>query len=146
MRGPGEPPVRGVSAIVLRRGEILMARRSRPPFENLWSFPGGHIEPGESLQQAVRRELAEETGLAAGELVRLGIFAPLGPDTEMRLAVFAGHWLAGEPVAADDAAETAFVPLARVGSLHLTPGARRWIAAAIIRLSGSRLLQSANWE
>lgn len=137
-----EPPIRGVSAIVLRRGEVLMARRSRPPFEKLWSFPGGHIEPGEGPEEAVRRELAEETGLAVEELERLGTFAPLGAESDMRIAIFAANWRAGEPAAASDAGEVAFVPLVRVGVLELTPGARRWIAAAIARLSGSRLFEA----
>lgn len=140
-RAPGEPPVRGVSVIVLRRGEVLMARRARPPLADLWSFPGGHIEPGESPEEAVRRELAEETGLTVDELAPIGTFAPLGPEADMRIAVYAARWRAGEPAAASDAAEVGFVPLVRVGALELTPGARRWIAAAIARLSGSRLFE-----
>lgn len=140
--GEGAPPVRGVSAVVLKQDAVLMARRTTPPFQDLWSFPGGHVEPGESLEAAVRRELAEETGLAVGDLVRLGSFAPLGAQSDMRIAVFAARWKAGEPAAASDAGEVAFVPLVRVGSLAATPGARRWIAAAIARLSGSPLLQA----
>lgn len=134
--------MRGVSAVVLKYDSVLMARRLRPPFQDLWSFPGGHVEPGEGLEQAVRRELAEETGLAVGDIVRLGIFAPQGEGSDMRIAVYAAHWQAGEPVAADDAAEVAFVPLVRVGALRHTPGARRWIAAAICRLSGSPMLEA----
>lgn len=137
-----EPPIRGVSAVVLKRDAVLMARRTRPPFDNLWSFPGGHVEPGESLKKAVRRELAEETGLLVGDFARLGTFAPLGEASDMRIAVFAARWRAGEPAAGGDAGEVAFVPLVRVGVLDLTPGARRWIAAAIARLSGSRLFDS----
>jgi len=137
-----EPPIRGVSAVVLKRDAVLMARRTRPPFENLWSFPGGHVEPADSLEHAARRELAEETGLAVGELVRLGTFAPMGENSDMRIAVFAARWRAGEPAAAGDAGEAAFVPLVRVGALDLTPAARRWIAAAIAHLSGSRLFDS----
>ncbi|HEX2255520.1 MAG TPA: NUDIX domain-containing protein [Afifellaceae bacterium] len=141
-RRGGEPPIRGVSAVVLRHDAVLMARRGQPPFQDLWSFPGGHVEPGEGLEQALRRELAEETGIAVGDLVRLGTFAPQGEASEMRIAVFAARWQAGEPVAAGDAAEAAFVPLVRVGVLPHTPGARRWIAAAICRLSGSGLLEA----
>lgn len=137
-----EPPIRGVSVVLLKDDAVLMARRTRPPFENLWSFPGGHVEPGENLEAAARRELAEETGLAVDRLFRLGLFAPLGDASVMRIAVFAARWQAGEPIAADDAPEVAFVPLVRVGAMSLTPGARRWIAAAICSLSGSRLFDA----
>lgn len=53
----------GVSAIVVRRGEILVVRRSHPPARGQWSFPGGRLEPGERLRACARREVREETGL-----------------------------------------------------------------------------------
>lgn len=45
-------------------GRLLLVRRLNPPGEGLWSVPGGRVEPGEADDEAVRRELAEETGLS----------------------------------------------------------------------------------
>ncbi len=55
-----------VNGILLREGYVLMARRtaSRRNYPNTWSFPGGHVEPGETLLMALRRELLEEIGVS----------------------------------------------------------------------------------
>jgi 8-oxo-dGTP diphosphatase len=54
-----------VNAILVRGGEVLLARRSahRKSYANLWSFPGGHVEAGETLEQALDREMTEEIGV-----------------------------------------------------------------------------------
>jgi ADP-ribose pyrophosphatase YjhB (NUDIX family) len=53
-----------VGALVVHDGRLLVVRRGRSPGRGLWSVPGGRVERGESLQDAVVREVAEETGLA----------------------------------------------------------------------------------
>jgi 8-oxo-dGTP diphosphatase len=60
-----------VGAVVRSGGKLLVIRRGRPPGAGLWSLPGGRVEPGESDEQALRREVREETGLevSVGELV-----------------------------------------------------------------------------
>jgi 8-oxo-dGTP diphosphatase len=61
----GVRPVAAVGGIAFDRGgRVLLVRRSRPPDPEVWSVPGGRIEPGETAFEAVARELAEETGLA----------------------------------------------------------------------------------
>ncbi|SPE35245.1 NUDIX hydrolase [Candidatus Sulfopaludibacter sp. SbA3] len=63
-------PLIGVGAIMLRRDRILMAQRGKEPLKGWWSLPGGALETGESLEDGVRREVREETGL---EIVPLGV-------------------------------------------------------------------------
>lgn len=53
----------GVGALIFRRGAILLVERGREPLKGYWSLPGGLVEPGELLEDAVRREVQEETGL-----------------------------------------------------------------------------------
>ena len=60
---PGEP-LHGVGVLLLRDGKVLLGRRMSPHGRGTWSPPGGKTEPGESDEEAARRELAEETGLA----------------------------------------------------------------------------------
>lgn len=52
-----------VLGLAERHGSILMVRRADPPFDGAWALPGGHLEFGETLEEAVCRELKEETGL-----------------------------------------------------------------------------------
>jgi 8-oxo-dGTP diphosphatase len=87
-------PIVAASAAVFRRGRVLIARRANPP--QLWSLPGGKVEPGESPAQAAVREVREETG------VEIEIVAPAGesevalPGARYVIHAFAARWRAGE--------------------------------------------------
>jgi 8-oxo-dGTP diphosphatase len=63
----------GVGGVVIHRGRVLLVRRGREPLKGRWSIPGGLVELGEELAQAVRRELKEETGLRVEPLKVLAI-------------------------------------------------------------------------
>ncbi|MBV9482799.1 MAG: NUDIX hydrolase [Acidobacteria bacterium] len=69
-----ETPLVGVGAIIIENGRVLLVKRGHPPLAGEWSIPGGVLEIGELLREAVIREAKEETGLSveAGEI--LGIF------------------------------------------------------------------------
>lgn len=60
--------------------QVLLIQRKNPPFEGKWALPGGFVEPGETLEEAARRELWEEAGLAPGRVEQLHAFGQPGRD------------------------------------------------------------------
>jgi 8-oxo-dGTP diphosphatase len=113
-----------VGAVVVEDGRLLLIRRGTGPAQGDWSVPGGRVEAGELLAEAVVRELAEETGLegVCGELI--GWVERLGEDYHFVILDFAVTLLdpEAEPVAGDDAAEAAWVPLYELADLQLVEG------------------------
>lgn len=116
-----------VSAVAIDDDRLLLVRRGRGRAAGLWALPGGRVEEGELLAEAVVRELEEETGVegACGEL--LGVVELLFDDDSgaphqvvlaHRVLVMEGE----DPIAGDDAAEAAWVPLGDVVDLRLVPG------------------------
>ena len=131
-----QPPTRpalGVSARVWHDGRVLLVRRGRAPLKGLWSLPGGHVEFGESLEQAVRREVREETGLDVAVLRRIDIAEIIGgagtpSPHHYVLIVFAAEIRRGTLLAGDDAAEARFVAPAEFDELPMTDDTRRLVA------------------
>jgi 8-oxo-dGTP diphosphatase len=96
-----------VNALLIRQGLVLLAKRSpwRKAYPGLWSFPGGHVEKGESLAKALERELREEIGVIPIDYKRLGTIpdpntAKDDPATYHVYAITA--WRGGEPTLIDD--------------------------------------------
>jgi 8-oxo-dGTP diphosphatase len=115
-------PTIGVSVCVVQAGRVLLTQRGKPPFEGLWSLPGGHVQRGESLRDAALRELKEETGINArlGEII--GWNEIIRPDKHIVIAVFAARYESGETRAADDAKSVRWVDHNEIDGLELTPG------------------------
>ena len=86
-----------VSIAMLRGNRVLLVRRGQAPSRGFYAFPGGRVEPGETLEAAARRELLEETGLEAGELSPLTKVLIEGDSADYDLQVFAGRYAGGEP-------------------------------------------------
>lgn len=126
-------PRSACGTLVVREDHVLLLTRAQAPRKGFMDVPGGFLEANESLEQAARRELREETGLTLGRVEPLGTYW----DTYFirgfgRFPVqnfyFVGHWRRGTPVAADDAADAEWVPLAslmrrrrRFAWDHMTP-------------------------
>ena len=112
-----------VGAVVVDAGRLLLVRRGHGPAAGEWSVPGGRVEPGETLPEAVLRELREETGVdgLCGDLI--GWVERIDDDHHFVILDFGVTVLDPvEPVAGDDAAEAAWVPLAEVGERRLVAG------------------------
>jgi 8-oxo-dGTP diphosphatase len=118
------PVVPAVSAVVTdASGRVLLVRRSHPPEAGRWALPGGKVEPGETLADAVVREVVEETGLAVrpGREVGLVVRAAPGGGTYEIHCFLADH-LGGEPVAGSDAAGVIWVAPAELPELETVRG------------------------
>ncbi|MDH5372778.1 MAG: NUDIX hydrolase [Acidimicrobiia bacterium] len=118
--GPTRVPRVGVGAVILHNGALLMVKRGKPPREGEWAVPGGKVRWGESLSDAVSREVTEETGLsvAVGDLLWTG--ETIGPDWHFVLMDFEATVVDGELVAGDDAADVAWVHLDEVDRYPVT--------------------------
>ena len=114
-------PQVAVGAVVVHQGCLLMVRRDQEPAKGLWSVPGGRVIKGEYLNQAVVREVLEETGLkiAVGDL--LGILEVVGEAHYVILDFIATVDERLEPVPGTDVSEARWVPLEEVEALDCTP-------------------------
>ena len=133
-----------VDVVVLTMSEgllhVLLVCRGEKPFEGMWAIPGGFKRPTETLDEAAKRELAEETGVDAASLLsQFGAYGDPGRDPRMNVVTVA--YLAvlrevGGVVAGADAAAAALIPVSEVlnGKLELAFDHARIVRAAVERI------------
>ena len=121
-----ETPIPAVLAVVLRGQDALLVRRRNEPDAGLWGYPGGRIEWGETTFEGAERELREETGVIASAREHLTTIDVIrrGDDGRVThhfvLTAVLCDYLAGEPHAADDALEAAWVTQADITSARIS--------------------------
>lgn len=126
---PARPaPELAVSAAIFRRREVLVVRRAGAPAKGLWTLPGGRVEVGETLVEAVRREVIEETALTV-EVVGLAgyreIILPHAVGERGRHFVilpFAARWVSGSAVLNDELSDGRWMAVKEVKDLSTTEG------------------------
>jgi 8-oxo-dGTP diphosphatase len=117
-------PALTVDAIILRKESgqlsILLIQRDKPPFEGKWALPGGFVDINETLEEAIERELWEETGLTGIHLHQLHTFSALGRDPRGRTISVAYYGFMDAlmtPVSGDDAREAKWIAISNIPML-----------------------------
>jgi ADP-ribose pyrophosphatase YjhB (NUDIX family) len=129
-------PFLAVSAAIVRDGKVLVVRRARHPALGVYTMPGGVVEAGETLTEALQREVREETAL---EIAVAGVAGHRevilrGADGRVErhfvILCFASRWIAGEPSLNEELDEARWVTPAELAQLKTTEGLLPIVEAA----------------
>ena len=137
-------PYLAVSAAIFHDGRVLIVRRARPPAHGLYTLPGGGVELGETLEQAIIREVREETGLEIAPLALVGfretIARDAAGDIERHFVIlpFAARWVGGEIALSAELAEADWRKPDELAGLKTTEGLAEIVAAAAERIALAR--------
>ncbi|HEY6291741.1 MAG TPA: NUDIX hydrolase [Terriglobia bacterium] len=150
-----------MGGVVIENGQVLLVRRGREPLKGDWSIPGGLVEIGESLAEALWREVKEETGLEIEPLEVIGVFERIlrGVRSSGRSNRVRYHYIlidyacrldpggrrrkrggpgSNDPRAASDVSEARWVRREELAQYRLTPEAHDLILEAFRWLSETR--------
>ncbi len=124
------------SIYCVREDKVLLLERTKPPFAGSWVAPGGKIDDGEAPFQAAHRELREETGLSADELILRGIISETSPRPDFRWLIFfyVSHQFTGDVLANSPEGKLAWWPISQVIELPI-PEADRIFFPQVLNLA-----------
>jgi 8-oxo-dGTP diphosphatase len=137
-------PYLAVSAAIFRDGKVLIVRRGRAPAKGVYTLPGGGVELGETLEQAVIREVREETALDIEPVALVGFRQAIARDAAGRverhfvILPFAARYIGGKLALNEELAEADWRDPLALGGLKTTEGLAEVVAAAGARLTASR--------
>jgi 8-oxo-dGTP diphosphatase len=126
--------------LIFEDGKILLVERGKEPLKGYWSIPGGIVETGEKLEEGIRREVLEETGLDVEPYFMFEIFERIMPDRDGKpeyhyvLIDYLCRRLSGQPVAASDVSQVAWVSESQLHGYRLTEGTLGVIERAFAKL------------
>ena len=130
-------PFLAVSAAIIRDGHVLVARRARGASTGVFTLPGGVVEAGETLHEALVREVMEETGIVIEPVALAGYREHVERDDDGRIRrhfvilPFACRWISGEGVPhLEELSELRWLRPVGLAELNTTPGLAGIVAAA----------------
>jgi ADP-ribose pyrophosphatase YjhB (NUDIX family) len=135
-------PFLAVSAAIFRDGKVLVVRRARKPALNLYTMPGGVVEAGETLTEAVAREVREETSLQIEVLALAGHREAMVRDAQGRverhfvIMCFAARWVSGEAVLNEELDDARWLDPSEIVGLRTTDGLAEIVAEAAVIVNG----------
>jgi ADP-ribose pyrophosphatase YjhB (NUDIX family) len=135
-----ERPFIAASAVIIRGGKVLIVRRARNPGNGVYTLPGGVVETGETLTEAVTREVREETGLTIAPVALAGYREVIMRDGDSRVSrhfvilSFAARWVAGEVSLNEELDDAHWLYPAEIAGLKTTEGVGEIVATAFARL------------
>lgn len=108
-----------VDGVIIKEGKILLIKRNREPFKNKWSLPGGYVEYNEKVEDAVIRELSEETGLKVEIKKLFGVYSDpcRDPRGHTITIVFLMNIFGGILKSGDDASDARFFDIENIPAL-----------------------------
>ncbi len=136
-------PYLAVSAAIFRGDRILIVRRARPPAHGIYTLPGGGVELGETLEEAVIREVREETALEIAPVALAGYRQAIARDAKglierhFVILPFAARWISGEVSLNEELVEAHWLLPSELAGLTTTEGLAQIVSAAVERIAAA---------
>jgi 8-oxo-dGTP diphosphatase len=133
-------PITSAHAIIFYEGRVLLVHRANAPSKGRWSIPGGMVELGETVADAVRREICEECGIEIEieRIVDIANHIVLDEEEQVRfhyiLIYLLGHYVSGKIRSASDALGVDWVKCEELDTLDMHPRARKAVLQAMPRM------------
>ncbi len=120
-------PLVAVGGAVIKDGKVLLVKRAHPPNKGYWAIPGGKVEYGETLEQAVKREIREETGLDVEVLDLMAVIQLIKEGFHYVILDFVCQVVGGDLRPGSDAEEVKFFSLEELEKVETTPTTREML-------------------
>jgi mutator protein MutT len=121
----GKPCLEIVAALIEKEGDFLLAQRlPDDAYGSYWEFPGGSIEPGETPEEALRREMQEELGVDVTVGTRVAVYEDESPELKIRVALYECLITGGEPLPLE-CSQVCWLALEQMAEKNLAPADKK---------------------
>ncbi|MBN1682471.1 NUDIX hydrolase [Candidatus Bathyarchaeota archaeon] len=126
-------PIPGVAAVTINNGKILLAVRGKPPSMGKWGIPGGIVELGEKVEDAVIREVFEETNVVIKPIKLITVLNSIVHDDEGKIRThyvlleYLCEYVSGEVHAASDAPDAKWISFEKLDSIDMMESTRKFV-------------------